>query len=211
SRSACPTWSWRPFPPRTRPDVLDGSRASPVRRPTRHTSSNPYHQQPGAQMLRVVEWSTGTVGRHAIAGIDARPDLELVGVYVSNPAKDGRDAGELADLGRDLGIKATTDKQALIDLQPDCIVHTAMTDDRLFQAAEDLISFLEAGLNVVSSGPVVLIFPSDALGADIPRRIAEACARTGASLYVNGIDPGFANDVLPLTITSVSQRIDLVR
>ncbi len=53
--------------------------------------------------LRVVAWSTGTVGRHAIAGIDAHPDLELVGVWVSNPAKDGKDAGELAGLGRELG------------------------------------------------------------------------------------------------------------
>jgi hypothetical protein len=32
-----------------------------------------------------------------------------------------------------------------------------------------------------------------------------------ASLYVNGIDPGFANDVLPLVLTSLSQRIDEVR
>ena len=36
---------------------------------------------------RVVQWSTGNVGRHAIAGIDARPDLELVGVWVSSEAK----------------------------------------------------------------------------------------------------------------------------
>ena len=57
--------------------------------------------------LRVVVWSTGTIGRHAIAGIDAHPDLELVGVWVSNPDKDGKDAGELADLGRELGIVAT--------------------------------------------------------------------------------------------------------
>ena len=43
--------------------------------------------------LKVVVWSTGTIGRHAIAGIDAHPALELVGVWVSNPAKDGKDAG----------------------------------------------------------------------------------------------------------------------
>ena len=79
--------------------------------------------------LRVVEWSTGTVGRHAIAGIDTRPDLELVGVWVSDPAKVGRDAGELAGLGRELGVIATNDRDALIALKPDCIVHTAMTDD----------------------------------------------------------------------------------
>jgi len=54
--------------------------------------------------LRVVVWSTGTVGRHAIAGVDAHPDLELVGVWTSTPAKEGRDAGELAGLGRELGV-----------------------------------------------------------------------------------------------------------
>ena len=36
--------------------------------------------------LRVVVWSTGTIGRHAIAGVDAHPDLELVGVWTSTPA-----------------------------------------------------------------------------------------------------------------------------
>ena len=39
---------------------------------------------------RVVAWSTGNVGVHAIAGIDARPDLELVGLWVSNPGQGGQ-------------------------------------------------------------------------------------------------------------------------
>lgn len=160
---------------------------------------------------RVVEWSTGTVGRHAIAGIDARPDLELVGVWVSSAGKDGKDAGELAGLGRELGVQATTDKQALIDLAPDCIVHTAMTDDRIFEAIDDLVCFLEAGINVVSSGPVVLQYPHGVLPEDLVGRIQQAAEQGGASLHVNGIDPGFANDVLPLAMTSLSQRIDEVR
>ncbi len=161
--------------------------------------------------LRVVAWSTGTVGRHAIAGIDARPDLELVGVWVSNPDKAGKDAGRLADLGRDLGIPATTDRDALLALKPDCIVHTAMTDDRIFEAIDDLVSFLEAGVNVVSSGPVVLQYPHGVLPTDMVERIHAAGVAGGASLHVNGIDPGFANDVLPLVTTSLSQRIDEVR
>jgi hypothetical protein len=161
--------------------------------------------------LRVVAWSTGTVGRHAIAGIDARPDLELVGVWVSNPDKAGKDAGRLADLGRDLGVLATTDRDSLLALKPDCIVHTAMTDDRIFEAIDDLVSFLEAGVNVVSSGPVVLQYPHGVLPADMVERIHAAGVTGGASLHVNGIDPGFANDVLPLVMTSLSQRIDEVR
>ncbi len=161
--------------------------------------------------LRVVAWSTGTVGRHAIAGIDARPELELVGVWVSNPDKVGKDAGELAGLGRDLGVVATDDRDALLALKPDCIVHTAMTDDRMFEAMDDLMSFLEHGVNVVSSGPVVLQYPHGILPADMVSRIHDAGVRGGASLHVNGIDPGFANDVLPLALTSVCQRIDEVR
>ena len=160
---------------------------------------------------RVVAWSTGTVGRHALAGIDARPDLELVGLWVSNPDKVGQDAGRLAGLDRDLGVLATNDKQALFALQPDCIVHTAMVDDRIFEALEDLIEFLEHGINVVSSGPVLLCFPEQ-LGLDsYVDRINAAGARTGATLHVNGIDPGWANDVLPLTTSSLCQRIDEVR
>ena len=164
-----------------------------------------------AEPLKVVVWSTGTVGRHAIAGVDAHPDLELVGVWVSNPAKHGKDAGELAELGRELGVTATTDKQALVAMKPDVLVHTAMTDDRVFEAIEDLVGFLEAGINVTSSGPVLLQWPEKILPPEMLERIARAGERTGASLHVNGIDPGFANDVLPLVLTSLSQRIDEVR
>lgn len=166
-------------------------------------------QSPSAPK-RVVAWSTGTIGRHAIAGIDARPDLELVGLWVSNPDKVGQDAGRLAGLDRDLGVLATNDKQALYDLKPDAVLHSAMTDDRIFDALEDLVEIVEQGINVISSGPVVLTFP-DGTGLDsYVDRINAAGARNGASLHVNGIDPGFANDVLPLVMTSLSQRIDKV-
>ncbi|NDK88758.1 diacylglycerol kinase [Gordonia desulfuricans] len=161
--------------------------------------------------LRVVEWSTGTVGRHAIAGIDAHPDLELVGVWVSDPAKVGRDAGELAGLGRDLGVLATDDRDALLALRPDAIVHTAMTDDRVVEAIADLTAFVRAGIDVVSSGPVVLQFPHGVLPGGMVDDIVAAAKQGGASLHVNGIDPGFANDVLPLAKTSLSRRIDEVR
>lgn len=160
--------------------------------------------------LRVVAWSTGNVGRHAIAGIDARPDLELVGVWVSNPAKAGRDAGELAGLGRTLGVDATTDADALLGLHPDCVVHSAMADNRLFEAIDDLSRILRAGINVVSSGPVFLQFP-DQVAAELAAPVRQAALDGGASLWVNGVDPGFANDALALAVTGISERIDEVR
>ena len=160
---------------------------------------------------RVVEWSTGNVGRHAIAGIDARPDLELVGVWVSSPAKEGKDAGELAGLGHELGVNATSDAEALLALQPDCIVHTAMADDRLTEALDDLARFLQHGINVVSSSPVFLQFPAGDMVAPLVEPIHKAAADGRASIFVNGIDPGFANDCLPLVLSSVCERIEEVR
>jgi 2,4-diaminopentanoate dehydrogenase len=48
--------------------------------------------------LRVIQWATGGVGRAAIQAIVSHPELELVGCWVHDPAKVGRDAGELAGL-----------------------------------------------------------------------------------------------------------------
>jgi 4-hydroxy-tetrahydrodipicolinate reductase len=160
---------------------------------------------------RVVAWSTGNVGRHAIAGIDARPDLELVGLWVSNPDKVGRDAGELAGLGRQLGVAATDDVEALLALGPDVVVHTAMADHRLMEALEDMQRILRAGVNVVSSGPVFLQYPFGVVDDSMIRPVQDAAAEGGVSLFVNGIDPGFANDALPLVLTGISERIDEVR
>jgi 2,4-diaminopentanoate dehydrogenase len=164
-----------------------------------------------ASSYRVVQWATGSVGRHAIAGVTARPDLDLVGVWVSDPAKAGRDAGDLAGLGRDLGVTATTDVDEVLALRPDCVVNTAMADDRLEDALADLRRLLRAGLNVVASGPVFLQFPEGVVPDEMTRPLREAAAEGGASLWVNGIDPGFANDLLPLALTGISERIDEVR
>ncbi|GAA0214493.1 diacylglycerol kinase [Actinomadura nitritigenes] len=160
---------------------------------------------------RVVQWSTGNVGRHAIAGIDARPDLELAGVWVSNPAKYGKDAGELAGLGRSLGVAATGSEEELLALRPDCVVYTSMADVRLMEAIDDLCRILRAGVNVVSSSPVFLQFPDGVVPPEMSDPVREAAEAGGASLFVNGIDPGFANDALPLAVTGISERIDQVR
>ena len=161
--------------------------------------------------ISVVLWSTGNVGRHALAGIMARPELDLVGVWTSSEAKSGQDAGQVAGLGRDVGVLTTTDADALLALKPDCIVHTAMADNRLPEAMADLERFLRAGINVVSSGPVFLQFPENVVPAEMSDPLRKAAAEGGASLWVNGVDPGFANDWLPLVLTSVSERIDEVR
>ncbi|MBP6724047.1 MAG: Gfo/Idh/MocA family oxidoreductase, partial [Halioglobus sp.] len=75
---------------------------------------------------RVVVWGTGNVGRPAIRAVLAHRDLELVGVIVSDPAKVGRDAGEIAGVASaSAGVAATADWQGLLQqLKPDALVYT---------------------------------------------------------------------------------------
>ena len=69
-------------------------------------------------MIATVVWGTGNVGRAAIRAVQAHPVLELAAVLVHDPAKVGRDAGELAGLDVELGVKATDDVDAVLAAKP---------------------------------------------------------------------------------------------
>lgn len=159
---------------------------------------------------RVVQWSTGNVGKYAVAGINARPDLELAGVWVSDPAKVGVDAGILAGLPTTLGVLASSNADELLAAQPDCVVYTAMSDNRLVEALGDLERILRAGVNVVASGPVFLHYPEGVVPDSILDPLQAAALAGGASLWVNGIDPGFANDWLPLVLAGTCREIEKI-
>ena len=109
--------------------------------------------------IRVAQIGTGNVGRHALAGVLANPQFELAALWVSSEAKAGRDAAELAGLEKPTGVMATNDLAEVIATQPDCAVYTALADNRLPDALEDYRRLLEAGINVVGSGPVFLQWP----------------------------------------------------
>lgn len=127
------------------------------------------------------------------------------------PGQGGTRRGGLARLARELGVVATSDAEVLVALEPDCIVYSAMADVRLKEAIDDLSGFLAAGINVVSSSPVFLQYPLGTVPDSVVATVQAAGEAGGASLFVSGIDPGFANDWLPLSLTAISERIDEVR
>jgi 2,4-diaminopentanoate dehydrogenase len=161
--------------------------------------------------IRVAQVGTGNVGGHALRGIIANPELELAAVWVSSEAKAGRDAAELAGLRSPTGVKATADLGEVIAAQPDCGVYTAMADNRLPEALEDYRRLLAAGINMVGSGPVFLQYPYQVIPDELIQPLEEATQQGNSSLFVNGIDPGFANDLLPLALAGTCQQIEQVR
>ena len=86
-----------------------------------------------------------------------------------------------------------------------------MADNRLPEALEDYRRILAAGVNVVGSGPVFLQYPWQVLPDELIGPIEDAAQAGMASLFVNGIDPGFANDLLPLALAGTCQSIEEIR
>lgn len=157
-------------------------------------------------MLRVVQWATGPVGRHAIAAVADHPELELVGCYVYDPAKVGRDAGELAGIAP-LGVRATGDREEILALEADCVLYLAQGDADPTGALDNICLLLASGKNVVSTAVTPLIFPA-AMGPDVVKRLEDACTEGGTSFHGTGIEPGWAAEVLPLAISGLLGRVD---
>ena len=157
---------------------------------------------------RVIQWSTGNVGRYALRAIIGHPELELAGVLVHSETKAGRDAGELAGI-EPVGVAATNDVEAMLATEADCVSYTATADLRPFEALEDICRILETGKNVVSSSIVGLVHPHSI--QEMSGRLTQSCERGGSSFLTTGIDPGFANDTLPLVLTGLCEKWDEVR
>lgn len=160
--------------------------------------------------LRVIQWASGNVGRHAVAAIASRPDLKLVGLYVYGADKHGRDAGEIAGVGR-LGVKATTNVEELLALDADVVVHAPLPSlvygDDPHADVRTICRLLESGKNVITT--VGYLYPK-AHGPALVRRLQAACRKGNASFHSTGLNPGWMGDLLPLAMSSLSSRIEQI-
>ena len=90
-------------------------------------------------------------------------------------------------------------------------MYTALADNRLPDALEDYRRILAAGVNVVGSSAVFLQYPWQVLPDELVKPIEDAMEAGQSSLFVNGIDPGFANDLIPLALAGTCQSIEQIR
>jgi hypothetical protein len=153
--------------------------------------------------LRVALWGTGDVGHYALRGIISHPELDLVGVRVWNQDKAGRDAAGLIGW-EPVGVLTTTSTGEILALEPDCLIHTAPS-----RVLEPVTEFLAAGIDVVTLGDTGLVHQAS-WEAEAKSSLEEACARGSSSLFYGGIDAGFASHTLPIVLSGICERIDLL-
>jgi 4-hydroxy-tetrahydrodipicolinate reductase len=160
---------------------------------------------------RVVVWGTGFVGKMVLREVFDHPHFDLVGVGVSTPAKVGVDVGEICGTAP-VGVAATDDIEALIALEPDAVAHYGPTAGFAAENIRVIGAFLRAGIDVVSTAMTPWVWPASKYNPpDWIAPITAACAVGNASCFTTGIDPGFANDLFPMTLMGLCGRVDSVR
>jgi hypothetical protein len=159
----------------------------------------------------VAHVGTGNAGRLALRQLITDPRFDLRAVCVSAAAKAGQDAAALAGLDMQTGVTATVGLDAILEAKPDCAVYCAISDTRLRPALEDIRILAAAGINVVGTTPTSLGYPWGVLPETWIARLEEAALAGGVSLFVSGIDPGFANDLLPLALAGTCRTVEQIR
>lgn len=156
------------------------------------------------RQLRVGHFGTGHTGKIALAQLLRSPRLMLSGHLVHSPDKAGRDSGEIIGLAP-VGVLATDDIDAFLAHDCDCVTYLGNVSglDHI-EVVDQLSAILATGKNVVTADGR-LTYPPSLERASLTK-LREACDRGRSSLLGTGIAPGFATDVLPVHLASLTER-----
>src|SRR5436305_6519149 len=150
------------------------------------------------QPITAAQFGTGPIGAEITRLLLTKPWIKLVAAVDIDPAKIGRDVGDVVGLGRQVGVLVTKD----LEVKADVVCHS--TGSRLREVSSQLKMLLERGAHVVSTCEE-LSFPLD---DDVRADLQHVARAHNVTLLGTGVNPGFVMDKLPLTVTSVCQRVD---
>jgi hypothetical protein len=159
---------------------------------------------------RVIQWSSGNVGKSVLRSIAGREDLELVGLYVTSDRKVGRDAGDIARIDP-MGVTATNSLEEILATEADVVIHTPLPSlvygEDPDADVNNFCQLLASGKNVITT--VGYMYPA-IYGPELVNRLEEACREGQSTFHSTGLNPGWLGDLLPLTMSALSSRIDQV-
>jgi 2,4-diaminopentanoate dehydrogenase len=150
------------------------------------------------QPVTVAQYGIGPIGAEITRLLLAKPWVKLVAAVDIDPAKVGKDVGPIIGLDREVGVKVTSQ----LNVKADVVCHS--TGSRLRDVSTQLKALLERGSHVVSTCEE-LSFPLD---REIREELQKTARAANVTLLGTGVNPGFVMDKLPLTLTSVCQRVD---
>jgi len=158
--------------------------------------------------IRAIQYGVGPIGASIVRLLRTKQSIEVIGAIDSDPAKAGRDLGEVAGAAdAPWGVLVTGDAAALLGESADLVVHSTAT--LLPQVADQLMACLAAESCVVSTCEE-LAYPFRKYPELAAKLDAEA-KTWGVALVGTGVNPGFVMDKLLLTLSAASQQIESAR
>src|SRR5450759_1695684 len=141
--------------------------------------------------IRVLHYGLGPIGSAVVKQVANRRGFKIVGAVDIDPAKVGRDLGEVAGIGRALRVKVSDDAKGTIkSTKPDVVVLCTLSS--LKKVLPQMEEILKLKVPIVST-------------------TEELALKAKVAVLGTGVNPGFAMDALPITLTGVCERVDSIR
>lgn len=151
--------------------------------------------------LRVVSFGLGPIGLAAARLVLQKQSVQLVGAIDIDPAKVGKDLGELLELGRPTGIKVDGNAEAALRrLRPDVMLHC--TTSFLPAVKDDLLLAARCGVDVVSSTEELVV--PELQNPLLAKELDAAATAGGVAILGTGVNPGFAMDFVAVVASAVT-------
>jgi 4-hydroxy-tetrahydrodipicolinate reductase len=156
----------------------------------------------------VLHFGLGPIGAGVVKQVAERKGFKIVGAVDIDPAKVGRDLGEVARLDRTLRVKvAENASKAIKSAKPDVVV--LCTSSSMKKVMEQMETILKLKVPIVSTTEE-LAYPTKA-NMRYARAIHQLAKKAKVAVLGTGVNPGFVMDALPIMLTGVCERVEAIR
>ncbi|WP_069807543.1 NAD(P)H-dependent amine dehydrogenase family protein [Vulcanisaeta thermophila] len=154
--------------------------------------------------LRVVIYGVGPIGQ-LITRAAYEKGFEIVGAIDIDPGKVGKDLGEVAGLGRALGVKIESDADKVLrEGKPDVVLHS--TGSFLDRVYPQLVKAIRVGSDVISTCET-LAWPWYRY-PELAELLDNYARNNDVTILGAGVNPGFVFDALPSVLSTTIIRLD---
>ena len=157
--------------------------------------------------IKVLHVGLGPIGAGIVRQVALRKSLSIVGAVDIDPAKVGRDLGEVCGLPRKTGVIVTGDIAKTIKAaKPDVAI--LCTSSSLKRVVPEFAEVLRLKVPIVSTTEE-LAYPVKG-NAAVAKKIDAMARRARVAVLGTGVNPGFTMDALPITLTAVCERVEKI-
>src|SRR6266851_5043000 len=155
--------------------------------------------------IRAIQFGVGPIGASIARLMREKQAIEIIGAIDTDPAKVGRDLGEIVG-AKDApwGVAVSADAKEVLEQNADVVMHS--TSSSLANVMDQLLGCLAAESCIVSTCEE-LSYPFRT-HPELAAKLDAAAKEMGVALVGTGVNPGFVMDKLVVTLAAVSQRIE---